>query len=101
MKKYFTIFNLTLLLILMLSAYSDLPPVGDITNPSNNETYKYYLNNAINDTNAPNVVTDIVADYRSIDTLGETTVLFTSITAVLSVLAPLYMKKCKEEKQDK
>ena len=37
---------------------------------------KYYLNNGVTDTGAPNIVTSVVLNYRALDTLGEVTVLF-------------------------
>jgi multicomponent Na+:H+ antiporter subunit B len=47
---------------------------------------KHYNNNASEETNVLNIISAIITDYRAFDTLGETTVLFTSITAVVSVL---------------
>ena len=38
------------------------------------------------ETEVPNMVTYILADYRSYDTLGETTVIFTAGVAVLLLL---------------
>jgi multicomponent Na+:H+ antiporter subunit B len=38
----------------------------------------YYIKNAYRDANTPNMVTVVLADYRSIDTLGEEVVIFTA-----------------------
>lgn len=43
---------------------------------------KYYINNALSDTSALNVVTTVVVNYRGLDTLGEVTVLFVASTSV-------------------
>jgi multicomponent Na+:H+ antiporter subunit B len=45
-----------------------------------------YLADSIKDTNVPNVVTSVLADYRGYDTLGETTVIFTAGIGVMLLL---------------
>jgi multisubunit Na+/H+ antiporter MnhB subunit len=45
--------------------------VGDTDLPS-----AYYIKNAYRETNTPNIVTVVLGDYRSIDTLGEEAVIF-------------------------
>ncbi len=49
----------------------------------------YYLEHAVAETNVPNIVTAILADYRGFDTLGETTVIFTAGVGVLLLLKGL------------
>ena len=44
------------------------------------------LADTIKDTNVPNVVTSVLADYRGYDTLGETTVIFTAGIGVMLLL---------------
>lgn len=87
MKKIFSAIALLGLLFLLISSVLEMPAVGSTDNPSYNDTTRYYLANAVQDTNAPNAVAAIIIDYRGFDTLGETVVLFTAITSVLSVLA--------------
>jgi multicomponent Na+:H+ antiporter subunit B len=45
-----------------------------------------YLAKSIEETNVPNVVTSVLADYRGYDTLGETTVIFTAGIGVMLLL---------------
>jgi multisubunit Na+/H+ antiporter MnhB subunit len=45
-----------------------------------------YLENALDETRAPNAVTAVLLDYRAFDTLGEATVLFASVIGALAVL---------------
>jgi multicomponent Na+:H+ antiporter subunit B len=45
-----------------------------------------YIADTIKDTNVPNVVTSVLADYRGYDTLGETTVIFTAGIGVMLLL---------------
>jgi len=44
------------------------------------------LERSIEETGVPNVVTAVLADYRSFDTLGETTVIFTAGIGVMLLL---------------
>ncbi len=86
MKNYLILITLTLLLIVLVSSLNEMPVMGDIASPAYNEVAEYYINNTQEDTNITNIISAIITDYRAFDTLGETTVLFTSITAVVSVL---------------
>lgn len=86
MKKWIMFTALGGLLFIMISSYMQMPPMGNVENPSYNEVAGYYLDEALEDTHSPNVVAVIIMDYRALDTLGEATVLFTSIAAVLTVL---------------
>jgi multicomponent Na+:H+ antiporter subunit B len=86
MKKPFVLVVLTVLLFILISSLNEMPSLGDRVNPSYNEVAEYYISNAKEDTNTMNIIAAIITDYRAFDTLGETTVLFTSITAVVSVL---------------
>lgn len=47
---------------------------------------KKYLEEGIQKTGAVNLVTAVILDYRGYDTLGEATVLFTSVIGVLAIL---------------
>lgn len=87
MKRALIFLALGGMLAIMISSYMQMPPMGNPDNPSYNEVVQHYLNRSLEETRAPNVIADIITDYRAIDTLGEATVLFTSIAAVLTVLS--------------
>ncbi|GAB6085273.1 hydrogen gas-evolving membrane-bound hydrogenase subunit E [Alkaliphilus crotonatoxidans] len=86
MKKLLFIFVLTGLFLLLVSSILKMPSLGSVENPSYNEVTHYYIDHTLEDTSAPNVIAAVITDYRAFDTLGETTVLFTGIAAVISVL---------------
>lgn len=46
----------------------------------------YYIQEAYNDAHTPNMVTVILGDYRSVDTLGEQIVVFTAGLICLLIL---------------
>ncbi|MGD2250527.1 MAG: hypothetical protein PVF58_19185 [Candidatus Methanofastidiosia archaeon] len=64
-----------------------------------NETAAKYIERTYTDTNALNVVTAILADYRLYDTIGEATVLFAAILGVTLILGRNHHKTAQKIKQ--
>jgi multisubunit Na+/H+ antiporter MnhB subunit len=85
-KDSFVLVLLIIIFIALFYTIEEMPAFGDINSPANNYLAAKYVNETLADTNSPNMVTAIISDYRAFDTLGETTVLFTSICAVITVL---------------
>jgi len=63
-----------------------LPPFGTADAPIHKHVVPRYLTQTIKETNVPNAVTSVLADYRGYDTLGETTVIFTAGIGVMLLL---------------
>lgn len=63
-----------------------LPAFGVADAPIHQHVAPHYLAESIAETEVPNVVTSVLADYRGYDTLGETTVIFTAGIGVLLLL---------------
>lgn len=63
-----------------------LPDFGAADAPIHNHTSPAYLEAAEQKLVAPNVVTAVLADYRSFDTLGEVIVVFTAGMGVIMLL---------------
>jgi multicomponent Na+:H+ antiporter subunit B len=63
-----------------------LPPFGSPEGPIHGHVAPRYIADTIRETNVPNVVTSVLADYRGYDTLGETTVIFTAGIGVMLLL---------------
>jgi multicomponent Na+:H+ antiporter subunit B len=72
--------------VLMVLASVDLPDRGEPDTPANEGAAARYVEGSEAETDTPNVVTAILADYRSVDTLGETLVVFTAAVAVVVIL---------------
>lgn len=72
------IISLPILGLLLLYAASDLPAFGDPQSPASTHVSPYYLENSLRDTQTPNVVTAVLMDYRALDTMLETGVIFTA-----------------------
>lgn len=71
---------------LVLYGTSGLPPYTDPDAPAHQDVAATYLEDSVADTDTANVVTSVLADYRSFDTLGETLVIVTAGLACLVVL---------------
>lgn len=71
---------------IMVMAVLEMPKTCCVDAPAYSDVTEYYIDNAVRQTGATNVISAILADYRLFDTLGETIVLFTSIVAVVSAL---------------
>ncbi len=70
--------TLPILGILLLYAAKDLPEFGDPKSPPSIHISPKYLEQSLQDTHTPNVVTSVLMDYRSLDTMVETVVIFTA-----------------------
>ncbi len=89
--------------IVLLFAASDLPYRGNPDNQMNQEVSltgtevpgNYYIQEAYHDAHTPNIVTVILGDYRSVDTLGEQIVIFTA-----GLITFLLLRKRKEGEAD-
>mgnify|MGYP003705828485 FL=1 len=72
---------------LLLFAAQDFPEWGDPQSPaSQSPVSSHFINNTGVDTEVPNMVTAVLADYRGFDTMFETVVVFIAGIAVLAIL---------------
>lgn len=79
------------LLIAMMSGFimwatRDLPLQGDPESPASTHVSVYYIENALADSNTPNMVTAVLADYRGFDTFGEAIVVVAAALSCLLIL---------------
>lgn len=86
MRKWFVIAIVIIFWGILLFVEADLPDYGDINAQANLHVSPYYIEKSLEETETPNFVTAILADYRGYDTLGETTVIFTAGIACILLL---------------
>ena len=70
----------------LIWATYDLPAFGLADTPMHTHVAPHYLQNAIKETQVANVVSAVLADYRSFDTFGEVIVVFTAGIGVMLLL---------------
>ena len=67
---------------------SELPPFGAADNPAHLHVAPHYIEESEHEVgHIPNVVTSVLASYRSFDTMGETAVIFTAMVGGLLLLS--------------
>ncbi|MBN2808576.1 MAG: hypothetical protein JXR80_03695 [Deltaproteobacteria bacterium] len=71
---------------LLIYGTIDMPAWGDPHSPANSYVSPLYIEEALKETETPNIVTAVLADYRGYDTMGETTVIFTAAVACALLL---------------
>jgi len=64
----------------------DIPGFGAPEAPAQTHVARYYIDNALQETGVPNIVTAVLASYRGFDTLGEVVVVYTAGVAVLLLI---------------
>jgi multicomponent Na+:H+ antiporter subunit B len=72
--------------VMMLTAASDLPDWADPASPASTHVSPGYIEQGYHETATPNVVTAVLADYRSYDTMFEAVVVFAAALVVMVVL---------------
>ncbi len=70
----------------LIYSTSDMPAFGDPNAPIHTHVAPRYIQQSGEEIGIPNIVTSVLASYRSFDTLGEVTVVFTALIAVLLLL---------------
>ncbi len=81
-----TLYLLGLIIFLFSFTVAEMPTFGSVDNPTFNEVPRRYLEQGLQETGAVNIVSSVIIDYRAFDTMGEATVLFVAIAAVIATL---------------
>lgn len=63
---------------LLIYGVEDMPDWGDPNSPASSHVSPKYIQESLEKTATPNIVTAVLADYRGYDTMGETAVIFTA-----------------------
>jgi multicomponent Na+:H+ antiporter subunit B len=92
--KLFAMILIGILASFVIWGTHDLPERGDPQSPANLGVSTYYIENAYIDSETPNMVTAVLADYRGFDTFGEAVVV---VAAALSSLLILLRRRRRED----
>ncbi len=86
-RRVLTIILLGVVGLCLIATVAEMPPYGAHDNPHYEaDIAERYIEEGPEDTGAMNIVTAVLVDYRALDTLGEATVIFVAIAAVLATL---------------
>jgi len=86
LKKKWGILGALLTFLALGQAVKDFPALGDPQQPASVHVVPRYVEKTIEETDVPNAITSILADYRGYDTNYETTVIFTAGLSVMMIL---------------
>ncbi len=75
---------------LLIYGTIDFPSWGDPQSPASLHVSPRYIEKTVEETDVPNMVTSVLADYRGYDTLGETTVIFTAGMSCILLIRRLF-----------
>ncbi len=78
---------------LLLYGTDELPDWGDPNSPASLHLSNHYIEHAMEETEVPNLVTAVLADYRGFDTMFETAVVFCAGLACFLLLRDFRPKK--------
>lgn len=84
--------GLVFMIVFIISAYQSFQHLPEFGSPAIRMA-QYYINQGLSVTGASNLVAAVILDFRGYDTLGEATVLFTSVAGVVAVLRKVGRKK--------
>jgi multicomponent Na+:H+ antiporter subunit B len=90
-REFFgTVVSVVIVFIIFLAGVRVFETLPEFGNPAFTETpgtaSQTYIEKGLEETGAANLVTSVILDYRAYDTLGEATVLFTSIIGATVLL---------------
>lgn len=77
---------------LLMYATVDFPAWGDPASPASTHLSPHFIEKTMEETSVPNIVTAVLADYRSYDTMYETAVIFSAGLACF-VLLRIFQRK--------
>lgn len=86
MKRAAALAIVILIAISFVTMVAEMPEFGHEDNPVNNEVKSRYVELGYEETGNKNTVAGVLVEYRALDTFGELTVLFTSMTAIMAVM---------------
>jgi multisubunit Na+/H+ antiporter MnhB subunit len=91
-KAFLWVAGLVFVGVFLLSAYQAFRHLPEFGAPTLRMA-QYYIDQGLSKTGASNLVAAVILDFRGYDTLGEATVLFTSVAGVVAVLRKAGRKK--------
>ncbi len=94
-----TLSTLTFIAIFLFFAYTALRELPSFGSPMMT-VVKRYLEEGVSKTGAVNLVSAVILDFRAYDTLGEATVLFTSVIGIMAILRWPGRKRVEEKEND-
>lgn len=82
----------------LVYAAVDFPDWADPQSPASTHVSPHYIEKTMEETSVPNIVTAVLADYRTFDTMFETTVIFSAAVACFFILRTFLREEERRER---
>lgn len=86
MKKLLVLLALAFIGVVLLYAVGRMPAMNSANTPDKTHVVPRYIEKGEEEAGARNIITGIILNYRGYDTMGETTVIFSALAAVIAIL---------------
>ncbi|MBU1669794.1 MAG: hypothetical protein KKF41_01640 [Actinobacteria bacterium] len=86
MRRLLVVAALACLGIMLLYTIGRMPPMNSGSTPDKTHVVPRYLEHGEEEGGAPNIITSVILNYRGYDTMGEVTVIFSALCAVVALL---------------
>jgi len=84
--------------VFLVYAAVDFPDWADPESPASTHVSPHFIEKTMEETSVPNIVTAVLADYRTFDTMFEATVIFSAAVVCFFVLRTFLKKEEREER---
>ena len=86
MRKLLVVLALAAIGVVLLYTIGKMPPINSKSTPDKTHVVPRYLERGVEEAGAPNIITGIILNYRGYDTMGEVSVIFSALCAVVALL---------------
>ena len=98
----FSLFVVLFIAIVSFPFFKQLPKFGYPLLAEGESVSNFYIKEGLKKTGASNITTSVLLDFRMYDTIGEASVLFTSILGALAILRrPSHKKRGVKDKEER
>jgi multicomponent Na+:H+ antiporter subunit B len=85
-KRLAVLAALAVIGVTLLYAVGKMPPMGSRSAPDKTHVVPRYLEHGEEEAGAENIITGVILNYRGYDTMGEVSVIFSALCAVIAIL---------------
>ncbi len=86
MKRLLVLVALAVIGVTLLYGIGKMPPMDSRASPDKTHVVPRYLGHGEEEAGAKNIITGVILNYRGYDTMGEVSVIFSALCAVIAIL---------------
>ena len=86
MRRLLVLAALAVVGVVLLYGIGEMPPMNSRDTPDKTHVVPRYLEKGVEEAGAGNIITGVILNYRGYDTMGEVSVIFSALCAVIAIL---------------